>query len=109
MERNENRPALTRALGREPTDAEYYLAHQQGRAGAAALLSAAQNNPNTPAWQAIRRFYGSDAIARRAIGGNAPGMNPVRASMMTAGQFVDFWNNKFNHFAGRSMPTAVGF
>jgi hypothetical protein len=42
----DNKASLTSALGREPTDAELYLAHQQGAGGAIKLLQ----NPNmTPA------------------------------------------------------------
>jgi hypothetical protein len=109
MERDENRPALVRALGREPTDAEYYIAHQQGKAGAAALFAAERQNPNAPAWQAVRRFYHSDAIARRAIGGNVPGVNPVRAMNLTAGQFLGWWRSRFDRELARIGGTAVGF
>src|SRR4051812_4952707 len=35
-----NMPGLTKALGREPTPAELYIAHQQGIAGGPALLTA---------------------------------------------------------------------
>jgi hypothetical protein len=42
---------LADSLGREPTNAEVYLAHQQGVAGATALI----NNPNTPAGQLVPR------------------------------------------------------
>jgi hypothetical protein len=41
---------LRNRLGREPTNAEVYLAHQQGPAGAAALI----NNPDTPAGKLVR-------------------------------------------------------
>jgi hypothetical protein len=67
-EAEENKPQLKKVLGREPNAAEFYLAHQQGAAGASALLA----NPDEPAWKAIRKFYGSDTIARNAIWGNMP-------------------------------------
>jgi hypothetical protein len=43
------RDGLRNSLGREPTNAEVYLAHQQGVSGATKLL----NNPNTPAGQLV--------------------------------------------------------
>jgi hypothetical protein len=94
MEQQEMQPKLSQALGREPTDAEYYIAHQQ-RAGAPALFRAARDSPGTPAWQVIRPFYGSDAMARQAIGGNVPGINRIQAANMTADQFVRFWQDRF--------------
>jgi hypothetical protein len=98
-ERAVNDPSLARVLGRDPTDAEHYLAHQQGLAGASALLS----NPNVPAWQAIRPYYRSDAIAQRAIMGNVPGDSPLKRldvnSISSAG-FTSMWRDKFNRGLG---------
>ena len=72
----DNRQALIGVLGREPTAAELYLAHQQGGGGAAALLS----NPNARAVDIV----GLDAV--RLNGGD---------ENMTAGQFAGKWINKF--------------
>lgn len=89
------RPILASKLGRDPTPGELYLMHQQGIAGGPALLSA---DPNQPAWQAIRPYYNSDAMAQKAIGGNIPtgsalyGQDP---SGITAGDFSKFWVSKF--------------
>jgi len=74
----DNKKALTASLGREPTGAELYLAHQQGAAGAAALIK----NPNIAATAAV----GND----RAIL-----VNGGRAGQ-TASDFVQQWTNKFN-------------
>jgi hypothetical protein len=52
--------------GRPPTATELYLMHQQGFAGAGAHLA----NPDGLAWQNVRKFYGSDAVAKIAIWGN---------------------------------------
>lgn len=68
---------LRRSLGREPTAAELYLAHQQGAGGASKLLS----NPNAPAAKVV----GIDAV--RLNGGKAD---------MTAQQFANLWMNRFN-------------
>lgn len=47
----DNKAALARALGREPTDGELYLAHQQGAGGATRLLA----NPSGLAVDTLRR------------------------------------------------------
>jgi len=73
----DNRNYLTKALGREPQPWELYLAHQQGAAGAAELLT----NPNKPAGE----FVGDSAITSN--GGKAG---------MSAGQFAKMWENKYN-------------
>lgn len=73
----DNQRHLRRTLGREPTAAELYLAHQQGAGGAAKLLS----NPNGRAVDTV----GGAAI--RLNGGN---------SNMTNQQFANLWLNKFN-------------
>ena len=83
----DNKRALTNSLGREPTDAELYLAHQQGAGGAAGLLE----NPNAPA---------SSIIGMKALVGNGGNAN------MTAGQFAQMWINKFNQ-PGRSGSFAL--
>lgn len=68
----DNQQFLASRLGRPPTPAELYLAHQQGAGGAAALLS----NPNAPAAQVV----GPDAV--RLNGGHEG---------MTAGEFAGLW------------------
>lgn len=67
---------LKKALGREPTQGELYLAHQQGAGGAVALLS----NPNASATEVV----GYDAVINN--GGTAG---------MSAGDFASLWTNKF--------------
>jgi len=88
-----NATAYQKQFGKEMTGDIGYLYHQQGPAGAPALL----NNPNSLAWQAIRPFYKDDATAQSAIWGNVPsdrraGYNPAT---MTAQQFTDLWRDKF--------------
>ena len=75
---------LTTALGRAPTDAELYLAHQQDGSGAAKLLT----NPNTPAGQLVN----PKAISANGGDPNAP-----------AKQFTDMWIKKFN-----ATPSYIG-
>ena len=77
----DNANILRRALGRDPTAAELYLAHQQGGGGAAKLLS----NANAPA---------SSIVGDAAVRLNAGDRN------MTGRQFADLWLNKF----GGSSP-----
>lgn len=96
-EYGEHYPVLAKALGRAPTPGEMYLAHQQGVAGGPALLTA---DPGTPAWQAIRPYYRSDAIAKQAITGNIPANHPLYgrgADVVTAGDFRNLWTAKFGN------------
>ncbi len=74
---------LRTGLGRDPTGAELYLAHQQGAGGAMKLLS----NP--------------DANAASLVGTKAIIQNGGREDM-TAAQFVQMWANKFNGTAGNA-------
>lgn len=72
----DNASALSRALGRAPTGAELYLAHQQGAGGATKLLS----NPDARAVDVV----GVDAV--RLNGGSED---------MTAKDFANIWLGKF--------------
>lgn len=80
----DNMRILRNALGREPTAAELYLAHQQGGNGAASLLS----NPDVPAVNIV----GEDAV--RLNGGDVK---------MTAGEFANIWISKYT---GGRGPTS---
>lgn len=102
-ERQDINKGLTSALGRAPTDGEAYLAHQQGLAGATALLS----NPNEPAWKAIRPYYKSDDIAKKAIYGNIPDGNPLKDTpidQISAQQFSNMWTSRFAQGETRKYP-----
>lgn len=78
---------LRSTLGRDPTDAELYLAHQQGPGGAARLLA----NPDAPAASIV----GADAV--RLNGGR---------SGMTAGEFAGIWLGKAGGSSSRNAPPA---
>lgn len=83
-----NRDQLRRSLGREPTEGELYLAHQQGAGGAAKLLAA----PNVRA---------VDVVGERAVLGNGGTLD------MTAGQFAQKWIRKVDGAnGGPPMPSA---
>ena len=73
----DNAKVLSRRLGRQPTDAELYLAHQQGATGASKLLE----NPDELAADVV----GRGAVVRN--GGTAD---------MTAQEFANLWLNKFD-------------
>ena len=87
----DNASQLQRVLGRQPTSAEVYLAHQQGAGGATALLK----NPQMSAAQALATIM-SPARARQAIAVN--GGNPDAPASAFAGK----WLNKFD--GGKSIP-----
>lgn len=78
---------LTPRIGRPPTDAELYLAHQQGPGGAAKLLT----NPNALA---------VNLVGRQAVLGNGGTAN------MTAAQFTSMWTHKFDGTAPAGTPYA---
>lgn len=84
----DNRGILTKTLGREPTDAELYLAHQQGAGGASKLLA----NPNIPAVAVV----GQQAVIQN---GGSPDM--------TAGQFAKLWTDKYNSVGGGQGGTSA--
>lgn len=73
----DNARILRNGLGREPTHAELYLAHQQGATGALNLLK----NPNRPA---------STLVGVNAVIDNGGTQN------QTAGDFVNRWGQRFN-------------
>ncbi|MGH6714574.1 MAG: hypothetical protein ACREDC_00120 [Bradyrhizobium sp.] len=89
-----NLPVLQQALGRAPTGSEMYLAHQQGAAGAAALLT----HPGENAVDALAPFYGSPAAARSAIVDNGGSAN------MTAGDFTKMWTSRWALAPGAPGP-----
>jgi hypothetical protein len=72
----DNAAVLRRALGREPTMGELYLAHQQGAGGASALL----RNPNAPAGSVTNPSF----ISSNGGDPNAP-----------AGAFAAKWTSRF--------------
>jgi len=88
--------------GRDPTDVEAYLMHQQGEGGAAAHLA----NPDELAWRnmlstAEGRQKG-EAWARRAINGNGGNDN------MTSREFVDTWARKIAGMKGETPAALPG-
>lgn len=99
LENQDHHDALARALGHEPTPADYYLAHQQGIGGAVAHIS----QPNLPAWQ---NMYGTvegnqkgQAWAKQAIWGNmTPEMKaqfPGGVDTVTSSDFARMWAQRF--------------
>lgn len=82
----DNLRGLRKRLGREPTPAELYLAHQQGLGGAAKLLS----DPNAP----VTKFLSNAAV-----------VNNGGSTSMTAGQFVDVWRQKYAAAAKKAGVT----
>lgn len=94
-----NAQYLTPILGRAPTDAELYLAHQQGPGGAAKLLS-------NPTASAVRILGGEDTKRGLAIvEGNLPPALRDKAPQLSAAQFVQIWMNRFRGNA--APPTAA--
>lgn len=99
----DTKAALGRSLGREPTPDEVYLAHQQGVAGATALLAA---DRDARAADVIAPYY-QDGLNVRAITGNLPSGTGAGADT-TAGQFIDVWRGRYGDVAGRYGRNAAG-
>ena len=91
----DNAGVLRAALGREPSPAELYLAHQQGAAGAAALLL----HPDMPAAQALAAAGVAPAVAAQSIAGNG-GIPAAPAS-----RFTQMWQSRFG---GAPQAAAAG-
>jgi hypothetical protein len=91
-----NSNALAKTLGREPTAAESYLAHQQGAAGAGALLM----NPDKNAVDAIAPYYSTKKKAMDVITGNGGDPNAK------ASDFVNLWNSKYGSAIGNGPATS---
>lgn len=81
----DNAAVLRAKLGREPTAAELYLAHQQGAGGALALLT----NPG--------------ASAASVVGSEAANLNGGQGA--TAGDMASMWTAKFDGAAAPSNTT----
>ena len=93
-----SRPILTKVLGRDPSDAELYLAHQQGEGGASKLLA----NPNARAGDLV-----GDAAIRNNMG------NPDAPASAFTGMWIDKFNKGVSShaFAGgrtMTMPQTLG-
>lgn len=93
-----NSKAFRAKYNRNPNEAELYLMHQQGQAGAFAHF----DNPNAPAIGNVSKFYKSPEMAEKAILGNIPGGGANKD--ITSKDFMDVWNKKFN--AGSDQQTA---
>lgn len=91
---SDNQSKLTSTLGRPPTTGELYLAHQQGAAGAGALLA----NPNQSAVAALAPVYGG-SVARATKAITANGGSPD----MTAGAFANKWTSNFDAQGDKSQ------
>lgn len=78
-----NEHYLSSKLGRPVQDWELYLAHQQGRFGAEALLK----NPDRMAIAALGRFYDNPGAAITGNGGRRS---------MTSDQFSELWERRYN-------------
>lgn len=96
----DNQAALTKDLGRAPTQGEIYLAHQQGIGGATALLK----DPSRLAIDALTEAYnGNKTKALTALIQNGG------SSDMTSGQFAAKWSDKLNGAVRAKTGSFVDF
>jgi hypothetical protein len=93
---HDNKNQLTQNLGHAPSDAEVYLAHQQGVTGAERLI----NNPTANA----AALVGLDHIKN-----NLPTSMRAQAETMTAGDFVSHWGDAYEKAAPGGGPHPNSF
>lgn len=86
-----NKSYFNKATGRDPTDAESYLMHQQGPAGALRLLQ----NPDVSA---------ASLNGHREIAGNLPASWGLDPATITGRQFADAWAARYNRTGVGSAP-----
>lgn len=91
-------PGMQQGLGRPATPGELYLGHQQGVAGANALLA----HPNETAADTLSGFYGDPRTATSAITGNGGDRDA------TGQQFASMWNSKLDAAAKSFDPNWAG-
>jgi hypothetical protein len=88
----DNIKSFERSYSRKPSSGELYLMHQQGAAGAIALL----NNPNDNAMRVLERVVKNRETAVNSIYLNVPTDARSYSGSLTAKQFTDIWMNRFN-------------
>jgi hypothetical protein len=95
----DNMEALRKALGREPTIGELYLAHQQGAQGAATILS-------SPSGTNAVTALGYDKVALNVprLPGESAAEFTNRVSRMTMGDFSNIWLDKAETVASTRLP-----
>lgn len=97
---------LKSALKREPEKWEVYLAHQQGVAGAVALIDAAMTGGSSRG--AIAKFYKDGGNA--AISGNT--ISGYKGDTLSAAGFNSMWQNRFDReyskYAGVTSGVPIG-
>jgi hypothetical protein len=89
---------------RAATPADIYGVHQQGPAGYDAHLA----NPEGTAWKNVRRYYSSDAMAKKAIWGNIPDSQKAKfgsVDNVTSAGFTGMWGARVE---GGPEPTFAG-
>lgn len=87
----DNLRSFKSANGRDPSNGELYLMHQQGFGGASALLS----NPDANAIDVLTKATGDRKLAVASIANNLPGDMSKFSGTITARQFTSFWMSKF--------------
>jgi Transglycosylase SLT domain len=99
--------AFKERTGRDMKPIDRYMVHQQGAAGYSAHLA----NPDEAAWKNVRKYYGSDEVAKKAIWGNIPDKDKKAfgsVENVTSAQFVnDVWAKRVEggdaEFGGEAM------
>jgi hypothetical protein len=95
----DNRDALRVTLGQDPSPSQLYLAHQQGIAGARALITAA---PGDSAVSVLTKVYKGDAVtAAQAVTNNGGNLD------ISAQDFVNKWDVQYAKKSGSAGVAAM--
>jgi hypothetical protein len=104
------RQLLSDNLGREVTDSEAYMAHQQGYGGAALHIK----NPNKPAWETMHDTpegkTRGERWAKSTIWGNLTPSQQAeykRVENITSGDFIRIWRVRYSKISGKVDPATI--
>jgi hypothetical protein len=105
------RKELSAKLGRPISDAELYMAHQQGVGGATQHLT----HPERPAWESMYATgegqRKGEAWAKRAIWGNLPPAAKAKfgsVENVKSGDFTEWWRQRYNRETGGKGAQEAG-
>lgn len=92
--------------GRDPKLIDIYMVHQQGEAGYSAHMA----NPEGKAWENVKKYYKSEAVAKSAIWGNLPADEKKRLGSVenvTSKDFVNAWDDRIQGGGAEYGGTAM--
>lgn len=93
----DNAKQFKKVVGRNPSDWEEYMLHQQGSGGGSAIIA----NPEKNIADVLAPYYDTRENLLDAINNNGGNIN------MTAGEFANIWRKKYNEADISNLPQDV--